>query len=289
MSCKVLYGKPVSEHIKSELKLKIDELSDSGIIPKLSVILIGDNPASKIYVNSKHKTFINMNCKSDIHNLDKNVSEDEVIKLIDSLNNNPDVHGILIQLPAPPHLNEENIIRAINPLKDVDGLHPMNLGKLFQGKPSFIPCTPYGCLKILEYYEIETVSKNIVIIGRSNLVGKPLFGLLSQKFQIGNATVTLCHSRTKNIEFFTKEADIIIAAVGVPKLVKSNMIKDNCILIDVGINRIDDDSKKGYHIVGDIDFDSVQKKASAVTPVPGGVGVMTVTMLLYNTINSIKV
>ena len=289
MSCKVLYGKPVSEHIKSELKLKIDELSDSGIIPKLSVILIGDNPASKIYVNSKHKTFINMNCKSEIHNLDKNVSEDEVIKLIDTLNNNPDVHGILIQLPAPPHLNEENIIRAINPLKDVDGLHPMNLGKLFQGKPSFIPCTPYGCLKILEYYEIETVSKNIVIIGRSNLVGKPLFGLLSQKFQIGNATVTLCHSRTKNIEFFTKEADIIIAAVGVPKLVKSNMIKDNCILIDVGINRIDDDSKKGYHIVGDIDFDSVQKKASAVTPVPGGVGVMTVTMLLYNTVNSIKV
>ena len=289
MSCKVLYGKPVSEHIKSELKLKIDELSSSGIIPKLSVILIGDNPASKIYVNSKHKTFINMNCKSEIHNLDKNVSEDEVIKLIDTLNNNPDVHGILIQLPAPPHLNEENIIRAINPLKDVDGLHPMNLGKLFQGKPSFIPCTPYGCLKILEYYEIETVSKNIVIIGRSNLVGKPLFGLLSQKFQIGNATVTLCHSRTKNIEFFTKEADIIIAAVGVPKLVKSNMIKDNCILIDVGINRIDDDSKKGYHIVGDIDFDSVQKKASAVTPVPGGVGVMTVTMLLYNTVNSIKV
>ena len=289
MSCKVLYGKPVSEHIKSELKLKIDKLSDSGIIPKLSVILIGDNPASKIYVNSKHKTFINMNCKSEIHNLDKNVTEDEVIKLIDTLNNNPDVHGILIQLPAPPHLNEENIIRAINPLKDVDGLHPMNLGKLFQGKPSFIPCTPYGCLKILEYYEIETVSKNIVIIGRSNLVGKPLFGLLSQKFQIGNATVTLCHSRTKNIEFFTKEADIIIAAVGVPKLVKSNMIKDNCILIDVGINRIDDDSKKGYHIVGDIDFDSVQKKASAVTPVPGGVGVMTVTMLLYNTVNSIKV
>ncbi len=289
MSCKVLYGKPVSEHIKSELKLKIDELSNNGIIPKLSVVLIGDNPASKIYVNSKHKTFINMNCKSEIHNLDKNVSEDEVIKLIDTLNNNPDVHGILIQLPAPPHLNEENIIRAINPLKDVDGLHPMNLGKLFQGKPSFIPCTPYGCLKILEYYEIETVSKNIVIIGRSNLVGKPLFGLLSQKFQIGNATVTLCHSRTKNIEFFTKEADIIIAAVGVPKLVKSNMIKDNCILIDVGINRIDDDSKKGYHIVGDIDFDSVQKKASAVTPVPGGVGVMTVTMLLYNTVNSIKV
>ena len=289
MSCKVLYGKPVSEHIKSELKLKIDELSNNGIIPKLSVVLIGDNPASKIYVNSKHKTFINMNCKSEIHNLDKNVTEDEVIKLIDTLNNNPDVHGILIQLPAPPHLNEENIIRAINPLKDVDGLHPMNLGKLFQGKPSFIPCTPYGCLKILEYYEIETVSKNIVIIGRSNLVGKPLFGLLSQKFQIGNATVTLCHSRTKNIDFFTKEADIIIAAVGVPKLVKSNMIKDNCILIDVGINRIDDDSKKGYHIVGDIDFDSVQKKASAVTPVPGGVGVMTVTMLLYNTVNSIKV
>ena len=289
MSCKVLYGKPVSEHIKSELKLKIDELSDSGIIPKLSVILIGDNAASKIYVNSKHKTFINMNCKSEIHNLDKNVSEDEVIKLIDTLNNNPDVHGILIQLPAPPHLSEENIIRAINPLKDVDGLHPMNLGKLFQGKPSFIPCTPYGCLKILEYYEIETVSKNIVIIGRSNLVGKPLFGLLSQKFQIGNATVTLCHSRTKNIDFFTKEADIIIAAVGVPKLVKSNMIKDNCILIDVGINRINDDSKKGYHIVGDIDFDSVQQKAFAVTPVPGGVGVMTVTMLLYNTVNSIKV
>ena len=287
MSCKVLYGKPVSEHIKSELKLKIDELSNIGIIPKLSVILIGDNPASKIYVNSKHKTFINMNCKSEIHNLDKNVTEDEVIKLIDTLNNNPDVHGILIQLPAPPHLNEENIIRAINPLKDVDGLHPMNLGKLFQGKPSFIPCTPYGCLKILEYYEIETVSKNIVIIGRSNLVGKPLFGLLSQKFQIGNATVTLCHTRTKNLDSYTQKADIIIAAVGVPKLIKKSMIKKGAHIIDVGINRIDDASReKGYRVVGDVDFDDVLGKAASVTPVPGGVGVMTVTMLLSNTVQA---
>ena len=288
MSCKVLYGKPVSEKIKSELKNKINNLSLNGIIPKLSVILIGDDPASKIYVNSKHKTFINMGCKSDVHILDKNCNETEVVNLIDKLNKDENVHGVLVQLPAPQHLNESNIINSINPKKDVDGLHPMNLGNLLQGKPNFIPCTPYGCIKILEYYKIDTNSKNIVIVGRSNLVGKPLFALLSQKFKTGNATVTLCHSRTKNLENFTKKADIIIAAVGVPKLIKNDMIKDDCILIDVGINRINDDSEKGYHIEGDVDFENVQNKASAATPVPGGVGVMTVTMLLYNTINSIN-
>jgi len=288
MSCKVLYGKPVSEQIKSELKLKIDKLSKDDIIPKLSVLLIGDDPASKIYVNSKHKTFISMNCKSDIHTLDKNINESEVVELINFLNNDVDVHGILIQLPTPPHLNEKNIINAINPSKDVDGLHPMNSGRLLQGNPHFIPCTPYGCIKILEYYKIDTKSKNIVIVGRSNLVGKPLFALLSQKFKLGNATVTLCHSHTKNLDSFTKRADIIIAAVGVPKLIKNNMIKEDCILIDVGINRIEDNSKRGYHISGDVDFEDVSQKALAVTPVPGGVGVMTVTMLLYNTVNSIQ-
>jgi len=272
MSSEILYGKPVSEKIKFELKNKINNLSLNGIIPKLSVVLIGDDPASKIYVNSKHKTFINMGCKSDIHILDKNCNETEVLNLINKLNNDDDVHGILVQLPAPQHLNESNIINSINPSKDVDGLHPMNLGNLLQGKPNFIPCTPYGCIKILEYYKIDTNSKNIVIVGRSNLVGKPLFALLSQKFKTGNATVTLCHSRTKNLKNFTKKADIIIAAVGVPKLIKNDMIKDDCVLIDVGINRINDDSKKGYHIEGDIDFEDVQNKASAVTPVPGGVG-----------------
>ena len=288
MSCEILYGKPVSDKIRFELSNKINELSKKGIIPKLSVVLIGKDPASRIYVNSKHKTFLSMGCKSDIHNLNKEVSESEVIQLIKYLNNDKSVHGILVQLPAPSQINEKNIINFINPSKDVDGLHPMNLGKLLQGNPSFIPCTPYACLKILEYYKIDTNSKNIVIIGRSNLVGKPLFALLSQKYKLGNATVTLCHSHTENLEYFTKNADIVIAAVGVSKLIKEDMIKNDSILIDVGINRINDNSEKGYHIVGDVDFDGVQKKAASVTPVPGGVGVMTVTMLLYNTINSIN-
>jgi len=282
----ILYGKPVSEKIKSELKIKIENLAKVNIIPKLVVILIGNDPASKIYVKNKHRTFLKMNCASEIFTFEKDVEESEVVELINKLNNDISVHGILVQLPAPKHINESNIINSINPDKDVDGLHPINSGNLIQGNPNFIPCTPYGCIKILEYYDIDTHSKDIVIIGRSNLVGKPLFALLSQKFKVGNATVTLCHTGTKNISDFTKKADIVIAAVGSEKLLTKDMIKNGTVLIDVGINRVDDDSEKGYSLVGDIDYDGVFDKAGAITPVPGGVGVMTVTMLLFNTIES---
>jgi len=282
----ILYGKPVADKIKFDLKVSIARLAKEGIIPKLAVILIGNDSASKIYVNSKHKTFIKMKCLSEIFSLDEKVEEIEVLKLINKLNNDHSIHGILVQLPAPKHLNESNIINSLDPNKDVDGLHPMNSGNLLQGKPNFIPCTPYGCIKILEYYNIDPNSKDVVIVGRSNLVGKPLFALLSQKFEIGNATVTLCHTGTKNLSEYTKKADIIIAAVGIPNIITKDMIKEGSVLIDVGINRINDDTEKGYHIVGDIDFENILDKASGVTPVPGGVGVMTVTMLLYNTIES---
>ena len=283
-----MLGKEVSSKIRTLLLEDVSNLKNFGIVPKLAAVLVGDDPASKIYVNSKKKTFLKMNCLSDVYHLDKNIKESELINEINKLNDDKDIHGILLQCPLPKHLNEDKIISFINPDKDVDGLHPVNLGKLLQGKPNFIPCTPFGCVEILNHYNIDVKSKNIVIIGRSNLVGKPLFALLSQKFNIGNATVTLCHSKTKNIDFYTKNADIIIVAIGRPEFLKRNMVKNNVVVIDVGINRINDDSSKGYHIVGDVDIDNIIDKVKYITPVPGGVGPMTITMLLYNTINSAK-
>ena len=283
-----MLGKEVSSKIRTLLLEDVSNLKKIGIVPKLAAVLVGDDPASKIYVNSKKKTFLKMNCLSDVYHLDKNIKESELINEINKLNDDKDIHGILLQCPLPKHLNEDKIISFINSDKDVDGLHPVNLGKLLQGKPNFIPCTPFGCIEILNHYNIDVKSKNIVIIGRSNLVGKPLFALLSQKFNIGNATVTLCHSKTKNIDFYTKNADIIIIAIGRPKFLKRNMVKNNVVVIDVGINRMDDDSSKGYHIVGDVDIDNLIDKVKYITPVPGGVGPMTITMLLYNTINSAK-
>ena len=284
MNPKLLKGIPVSRDIKLSLKEKVDKLLYKKIIPTLAAVLVGDDPASQIYVNSKHKTFIKNNCKSIVHKLDKKISELELIEFVNSLNVDNQIHGILIQLPLPKHLNEENILNAINPNKDVDGFHPENMGKLLIGSPSFIPCTPHGCLKILKYYNITVQSKHIVIIGRSNIVGKPLMALLSQKFEIGNATVTICHTGTDDISRYTKQADIIIVAIGKPFFLTSDMIKEDVDIIDVGINRIADESEKGYKIVGDVDYENVINKANSITPVPGGVGPMTITMLLNNTI-----
>ena len=284
MNPKLLKGIPVSRDIKLSLKEKVDKLLDKKIIPTLAAVLVGDDPASQIYVNSKHKTFIKNNCKSIIHKLDEKISELELIEFINSLNIDNQIHGILIQLPLPKHLNEENILNAINPNKDVDGFHPENMGKLLIGSPGFIPCTPHGCLEILKYYNITVQSKHIVIIGRSNIVGKPLMALLSQKFEIGNATVTICHTGTDDISKYTKQADIIIVAIGKPFFLTSDMIKEDVDIIDVGINRIADESEKGYRIVGDVDYENVINKANSITPVPGGVGPMTITMLLNNTI-----
>jgi len=284
MSAKILRGLPVSKNIKLSLNKRVNWLLDKNIIPTLAAVLVGDDAASEIYVNSKHKAFIKNACKSIVHKLNKDISQDELLTIIDSLNNNDNIHGILIQLPLPNHLNEETIFNTINPSKDVDGFHPMNVGKLLIGSPSFIPCTPQGCLEILKYYDIPVQSKHVVIIGRSNIVGKPLMALLSQKFEIGNATVTICHTGTDDISYYTKQADILIVAIGRAHFLKSSMIKDNVDIIDIGINRIEDNSEKGYKIVGDVDYDDVVGKVNSITPVPGGVGPMTITMLLNNTI-----
>ena len=287
MNTLILKGKDVSSSIKEDLLKKIENLKLKDITPCLAAIIVGDNPASKLYVNSKAKTFKKMDCDSKIFTLPSNINEKDLLSLIEEINNDIKFHGILVQLPLPKHLNEQKVLEKIKPEKDVDGFHPKNQGYLMQGNPSFIPCTPYGCLKILEYYNIDANGKNVVVIGRSNIVGKPIASLLSQNAKYGNATVTLCHSRTKNLSDFTKKADIIVAAVGIPNLIKKDMIKDGVHIIDVGINRVDDESReKGYRVVGDVDFDNVLDKASSITPVPGGVGVMTVTMLLSNTVKA---
>jgi methylenetetrahydrofolate dehydrogenase (NADP+)/methenyltetrahydrofolate cyclohydrolase len=287
LDTKILFGKAVSIHIKEELSKDIACLKEKNIIPGLAAIIIGDDPASKVYVRNKSKTFKSNGCYSETFSLPTNTSEKDLLDLIDKLNNDKKFHGILVQLPLPDHINSKNILNHVNPDKDVDGFHPLNLGHLLEGEPSFIPCTPNGIIKMLEYYNIETAGKHTVIIGRSNIVGKPMFALLSQKFKVGNSTVTMCHTGTDDISYYTKQADIVIAAVGVPEMLKGDMIKEGVCLIDVGINRVEDlDSEKGYKLVGDIDAKSVMNKASSLSPVPGGVGPMTITMLLYNTVNS---
>ena len=287
MNTKILKGKDVSLKVKKDLSVIIKKLALKDVIPSLAAIIVGDDPASKLYVSSKAKAFSKLSCHSEVFSLPSDTTKQNLIKFIEDLNDNPKFHGILLQLPLPKHLNEKEILKTIAPNKDVDGLHPENQGYIMQGDPQFISCTPYGCIKILEYYNINTNGKDVVVIGRSNLVGKPIACLLSQNFNYGNATVTICHTKTKDLNFYTRNADIIIAAVGVPNLINKNMIKNGAHIIDVGINRIDDNTKdKGYKVVGDVDFDDVLGKASSITPVPGGVGVMTVTMLLSNTVQA---
>ena len=283
---KILYGKPVSDSLLLNISLRIDILKNAGIVPSLSVILVGNDHASRIYVNTKSKLFKKYGCNSEIINVDDKISENSLIDIIQKLNSDPNCHGILIQLPIPNYINESNIIDAISPYKDVDGFHPYNVGKLLIGDPRFVPCTPNGIIEILKFYNINVSGKNCVIIGRSNIVGKPMYALLTQNFKIGNATVTMCHTKTKDIISFTKKADIIVAAVGVAKFLTSDMVSDGVDIIDVGINRVDDNSTKGYSIVGDVDYNEMIGKVASITPVPGGVGVMTVTMLLNNTIYS---
>ena len=249
-------------------------------------MLIGDDPASKIYVKNKQKFFSNNGCYSETFTFDSSISQDELISFVQSLNQDDKFHGILVQLPLPDHINSQAVIDSINPDKDVDGFHPKNLGKLFLGYPTFIPCTPYGIMELLDYYDIETSGKHAVIIGRSNIVGKPMVSLLSQSFKKGNATVTVCHSRTNPLKDYTLQADILIAATGVPNLITADMVNEDVNIIDVGINRVEDESKKGYHICGDVDFEQCSQKVKSITPVPGGVGPMTIMMLLMNTIKA---
>jgi len=286
METLLLKGKPVSDSIRLSLEPRVQALIETGIVPKLAAIIVGDDPASKVYVRNKARAFRKLNCESQTYQLNSKSSEKDVLTVIDRLNNDPSVHGILVQLPLPNHLDSKAILHRVSPNKDVDGFHPENLGLLLEGNPNYIPCTPHGVLEILRHYDIPVSGRHAVIVGRSNIVGKPMFALLAQKFEMGNATVTICHTRTKDLASFTKQGDIIIAAAGSANMITGDMIKEGADIIDVGINRVDDDSEKGYILVGDVNTKSVMGIANSVTPVPGGVGPMTITMLLVNTVTS---
>lgn len=275
MSAKILDGKVISQEIKEELKKEVEELKGHGVQPGLAVILIGEDPASKVYVNKKAQNCEEIGMYSEVHRLDESTSEEELLNLIDKLNNDPKIHGILVQLPVPDHINEKAVIDSIAIEKDVDGFHPASVGNLVIGDDCLIPCTPHGCMVMLEKAGVDLKGKNAVIVGRSNIVGKPMAMLLLHN----HATITVCHSRTKDLTAEISRGDIVIAAVGRAQMVTGEMIKDGAIVIDVGINRLDDGK-----LVGDVDFESCKEKASYITPVPGGVGPMTIVMLLKNTI-----
>ncbi|RJP59300.1 MAG: bifunctional methylenetetrahydrofolate dehydrogenase/methenyltetrahydrofolate cyclohydrolase FolD [Ignavibacteriales bacterium] len=278
-------GKKVSNDIKAELKAKIDELAaKSKMVPGLVTILVGDDPASKVYVSSKNKACTKIGMHSKIEQYDSSLSEDELLDLVKKYNEDSNYHGILVQLPLPKHIDENKIIEAISPAKDVDGFHPVSVGNMVIGKDTFLPCTPYGILELLKRYGIETSGKHVVVVGRSNIVGKPIANIMLQKKEGANSIVTICHSAAMDLSYFTKQADILIAAIGKANFITADMVKEDVVIIDVGINRVDDNStEKGYKIVGDVDFDAVNEKASYITPVPGGVGPMTIAMLLSNT------
>ena len=282
---KILSGIDLSRAVYEQLSHRIISLKNNSVIPSLAVVLVGENPASKIYVKSKTKKFNELGLKSSTISFSNDISEEELINKISELNDDPTYHGILVQLPLPNHINTEKILLSINPKKDVDGFHPYNLGNLTAGTPLFIPCTPKGIMRFFEYYNLDISGKHVVVVGRSNIVGRPVSILTSLKNKFSNATTTICHSGTSDIFKFTKMADVIILALGSPNFLKSNHVKDGSIIIDVGINRIKDHNDN-YKLVGDVDYESVINKVSAITPVPGGVGPMTIAMLVENTIEA---
>lgn len=287
---KLIDGKLAAEKLKKEIAAEVAKMIDNEIkAPHLAAILVGDDPASQTYVSSKEKACKAVGITSSIYRLSAKTSEKELLDLIDFLNKDDEVDGFIVQLPLPAHINVERIINSIDYKKDVDGFHPMNVGKMVLGEPSLLPATPQGILYLLETYNIETKGKNVVVLGRSNIVGTPMSILLSRKAAIGDATVTLCHSRTQNLAEITQRADIIIAAIGQPEFLKAEMVKQGAVVIDVGIHRIEDkNAEKGYRLTGDVDFEEVAKKASHITPVPGGVGPMTIAALLKNTLLAAK-
>ena len=283
----LISGKIISAQINEELCLEVKQLKTKGIEPSLAVVLVGEDPASEVYVRNKKRTSEEIGMRSIGHNLPNTTTQQELEALIQSLNADPAVHGILCQFPLPKGLDEKKVIQTIAPGKDVDGLHPLNAGLIAMGIPKFISCTPYGVLQMLKRSGISTSGKNAVVLGRSNLVGRPIATLLSSKGW--DATVTVCHSRTNDMAEVTSQADILIAAIGIPEFVKANMVKPGAVVIDVGINRIDDPNKaKGTRLVGDVAFEEVAAKSSFITPVPGGVGPMTIAMLMVNTVNAAR-
>jgi methylenetetrahydrofolate dehydrogenase (NADP+)/methenyltetrahydrofolate cyclohydrolase len=281
----ILNGKEASQAIKDSLKLEIAQVATRGKqVPHLVAVLVGNNGASETYVASKVKACEEVGFKSTLIRLEDSISSLKLLDIIDELNSDPDVDGILVQLPLPEHISAEEVINAIDPVKDVDGFHPSNVGKMVLGQPTFIPATPYGIMLLLEHYKIDTKGKHAVVVGRSNIVGRPMSILLSGNGNPGNCTVTICHSHTKNLKEFCQSADIIVAALGRPGFVTEDMVKEGAIVIDVGITRVPDASKKsGYRLSGDVDFEKVAPKCSYITPVPGGVGPMTIAALMKNT------
>ena len=286
MDTKILSGKNVSITTYQALKSRIKALKSQSVVPGLAVLLVGEDAGSQIYIRNKTKKFADLGLHSNTFQYSSSISQEDLLLKIRELNNDDRFHGILVQLPLPKHINKYKVLSAMDPKKDVDGFHPSNLGLLLTGKPYFIPCTPKGIMRILAHYQINLSGKNVVVVGRSNIVGRPISILTSLKQEYANATTTICHSGTPDIFDYTKRADIIILAIGSPNFLKGNHIKAGSVIIDVGINRVEDDSPKGYKIVGDGDETTLMGKASAITPVPGGVGPMTIAMLIENTIEA---
>jgi methylenetetrahydrofolate dehydrogenase (NADP+)/methenyltetrahydrofolate cyclohydrolase len=289
MTAMIIDGKAIATAVRAELAAEVERLKSKGVVPGLGVILVGDDPASKSYVTAKEKACHEIGIFSDDNRLPVTTSQRDLIALVRKMNADPKINGILVQLPLPRQLDETEVLLTIDPDKDVDGFHPMNVGRMVVGEKAFLPCTPHGVVQMLSRSGVEIDGAHVVIVGRSNIVGKPLANMLMAKSKNGNATVTVCHTRTKDIGSFTRQADIVIAAAGRPNTVTADMIREGAVVIDVGVNRIEDASRKqGFRLVGDVDYEGCKKKARMITPVPGGVGPMTITMLLFNTVESAR-
>lgn len=287
MTAHIIDGKAIAAQMREELKQRVAALKTQGITPGLAVILVGDDPASKSYVTAKEQACHDIGMYSSDNRIAATTTQAELLALIDQFNKDPKIHGILVQLPLPKHINEEAVLLAVDPKKDVDGFHPINVGRMVVGQDAYLPCTPHGVIQLLVRSNVKLDGAEVVVVGRSNIVGKPVANMLIQKSPTGNATVTICHTRTKNLADHVRRADIVIAAAGRPNTITAEMVKPGAVVIDVGVNRVDDSTKKsGFRLVGDVDFNGVKEKASMITPVPGGVGPMTITMLLYNTVQS---
>jgi methylenetetrahydrofolate dehydrogenase (NADP+)/methenyltetrahydrofolate cyclohydrolase len=289
MTAQIIKGSEVAKQIREELKQEIAELKEKhNLVPGLVTVLVGEDPASQVYVGAKEKTSKALGIYSERHDLPADTSEKDLLALVDKLNKDPKIHGILVQLPLPKHIDTTRVLYAIDPEKDVDGFHPVNVGKLMIGEPNYIPCTPHGIWQLLIRSGVQIEGAEVVVVGRSNIVGKPIANILLQKQKNANATVTICHTRTRDMAFHTKRADILIVAAGKPKAITADMVKNGVVVIDVGVNRIGKTAEGKAILCGDVDFDSVKEKAKAITPVPGGVGPMTITMLMLNTVRAAK-
>ncbi len=289
MAARIIDGKQVAHDIRAELKKETAQLKEQGIVPGLGVILVGEDPASQSYVTAKERACAETGLYSDDNRLPADTTQADLVALIQNMNADPKIHGILVQLPLPKHLNEAEALLTIDPAKDVDGFHPVNVGRMVLGEKAFLPCTPHGVIQLLARSGVTIAGAHAVVVGRSNIVGKPLANMLLQKKENANATVTVCHTGTADIAYHTRQADIVIVAAGRPNTLTADMVKDGATVIDVGVNRVEDASRKsGFRLVGDVDFEAIKDKASLITPVPGGVGPMTIAMLLYNTVESAK-